>query len=292
VISQPHPVTTKKCPECGLQKALEEFPRNRNYKHGRHTYCRPCHVEIGRRNRERRHGSVRNYLLGHRYGVDVAYVDHQVQRQGGVCAICAAESPKHLDHDHATGLPRGVLCFSCNGALGQFDDDLRVLSLAASYLETLRLFSAIDGMAVPGRCRVCLGCGQSEKHREFVIGRPIGTVAPFCSSCYDNPSAKPLVDRHYRLRRKYRFGLAEFERLVEPQGGRCAICFVRDAAHVDHDHVRGIVRGILCGRCNTGMGQLKDDPSVVKSAIAYLKRWQAPPDAVHEPPASYILSVA
>jgi hypothetical protein len=41
-------------------------------------------------------------------------------------------------------------------------------------------------------------------------------------------------------------------------------------AAVDHDHVTGAVRGILCAGCNTGMGQLRDDPWVLRRAIEYL----------------------
>ena len=49
---------------------------------------------------------------------------------------------------------------------------------------------------------------------------------------------------------------------------------------------------MLCLPCNTGLGHFNDDTEEMQKAIDYLNRWQQPPDAVHEPPASYILSVA
>jgi hypothetical protein len=58
-----------------------------------------------------------------------------VAEQGGVCAICGRPDPEHVDHDHETGAVRGILCFNCNGGLGQFRDDIDALQCAAVYLE-------------------------------------------------------------------------------------------------------------------------------------------------------------
>jgi hypothetical protein len=63
--------------------------------------------------------------------------------------------------------------------------------------------------------------------------------------------------------------------MVEQQGGGCAICHKplkldRDTV-IDHDHATGRIRGVLCRKCNIGIGQLRDDPTIVASALAYLK---------------------
>jgi hypothetical protein len=60
--------------------------------------------------------------------------------QGGRCAICVGEwtghhIAPHIDHDHATGKVRGLLCVNCNNGLGRFGDDPRRLRAAAQYLE-------------------------------------------------------------------------------------------------------------------------------------------------------------
>nr|WP_308440241.1 endonuclease VII domain-containing protein [Streptomyces mashuensis] len=58
-----------------------------------------------------------------------------IMAQGGVCCICLSARPVHVDHCHATDKVRGVLCFSCNAALGQFKDRPDALRRAADYLE-------------------------------------------------------------------------------------------------------------------------------------------------------------
>lgn len=68
--------------------------------------------------------------------------------------------------------------------------------------------------------------------------------------------------------------LRDHERLMQAQGGVCAICKepprgVR-ALHIDHDHKTGLVRGLLCHSCNTSLGGFRDDPEALLRAIAYL----------------------
>jgi hypothetical protein len=58
--------------------------------------------------------------------------------QGGVCAICGRPPSEKrrlaVDHDHATGAVRGLLCVPCNQALGRFQDSPDVLAAAAMYV--------------------------------------------------------------------------------------------------------------------------------------------------------------
>ena len=77
-----------------------------------------------------------------------------------------------------------------------------------------------------------------------------------------------------------------FLRRLAAQGGVCAICHTVDTAkrpwHIDHDHAccPGIrscglcVRAILCGHCNTGIGQMRDDPERMISAAEYILSFQ------------------
>lgn len=54
--------------------------------------------------------------------------------QGGLCAICREAPAAHVDHGQATNRVRGLLCFNCNGALGQFRDNTELMLRAVAYL--------------------------------------------------------------------------------------------------------------------------------------------------------------
>jgi len=97
----------KCCPDCREWKPEAEFPRNKNYKDGRHPYCKPCHNARGKESKQRLYGGRRHYHLKHRYGIGADDFDALVVQQGGVCAICGREAPEHVDHSHDTGAVRG-----------------------------------------------------------------------------------------------------------------------------------------------------------------------------------------
>lgn len=128
------PEGSKWCPECDEIKLVGEFPKNRSSKSGLGTYCKPCHNRICRENKEK-HGGARNYHLRRRYGITVEHFDRMFAEQGGLCAICREAPAEHVDHDHATGRVRALLCFNCNGALGQFRDRPDLMLAAYAYLQ-------------------------------------------------------------------------------------------------------------------------------------------------------------
>jgi hypothetical protein len=127
------------CPECGSTKEANQFPRNRSTKTGYGTYCKPCHNNaIGKRNRERLHGSTRHYHLSRRYGISAAQAEALIEAHGGLCAICRKRPAQHVDHDHCSGSVRGMLCLPCNTGLGHFNDDIADMQRAIDYLKRHR----------------------------------------------------------------------------------------------------------------------------------------------------------
>ena len=89
----------------------------------------------------------------------------------------------------------------------------------------------------------------------------------------------PHKAHEFRLRSKYGISTVEYAAL----GSACHICGMETFSgrhethgvatrHIDHDHASGIVRGILCSRCNHGLGNFRDDCDLLTRAIKYLHR--------------------
>ncbi len=133
--AEPAAAGTKWCPDCETVKPLIEFARTKATASGFHTYCLPCHNARGKETKQRLYGGSREYHMRRRYGIGQVEVDELLAAQGGRCAICGAVDPEHVDHDHRTGWVRGILCFNCNGGLGQFRDNPKLLTEALTYLK-------------------------------------------------------------------------------------------------------------------------------------------------------------
>lgn len=82
---------------------------------------------------------TRDYYLKKTYGLTATQYDAMLQEQAGLCAMCSRSAHRlEVDHDHATGEIRALLCRQCNWALAIFRDDpevaARLYELAAAYL--------------------------------------------------------------------------------------------------------------------------------------------------------------
>ena len=94
------------------------------------------------RNREKYLYGKSNCRLRKAYGITRAEYLALVARQNGLCAVCgnpprrgSKKDMLHVDHDHATGRMRGLLCDLCNRGIGMLRDDFRIVSAAAKYLK-------------------------------------------------------------------------------------------------------------------------------------------------------------
>lgn len=144
--------------------------------------------------------------------------------------------------------------------------------------------------------KLCPKCGKEKSLSEFHRNkRTADGHQAWCASCMiaiaaENRRVDPRLARSHALKRRYKLTLEEYEQMLAEQGGVCAICGTDDPCGppnapffaVDHDHAccssgskktcGRCVRGLLCFRCNCGIGSLDDDVAVLRSAIAYLER--------------------
>jgi hypothetical protein len=76
---------------------------------------------------------------------------------------------------------------------------------------------------------------------------------------------------------RYQYGIEpeDYDAMLSKQNGACAICAVElvkgSKTHIDHCHTTGKVRGLLCTKCNMGIGHFNDDPAVLRAAAGYVE---------------------
>lgn len=122
----------KRCSRCHYTLPLEQFAKDRTRRDGLSSRCKACkRIENKQRTPER----VRAANLKKQYGITPAQWDEMFEAQGRVCAICLADEPLHVDHNHATGALRELLCAHCNHGLGKFRENPVLLARAIDYLE-------------------------------------------------------------------------------------------------------------------------------------------------------------
>jgi hypothetical protein len=144
----------------------------------------------------------------------------------------------------------------------------------------------------------CPRCGETKPISEFrqEPSRPRG-LASYCRSCepavrrerylarrqahndyarryqQERPERRSEYSRRHALKKLYGITPEQWARMYEEQDGRCLICGnspKRKRLHVDHCHETGVVRGLLCSACNSGIALMRHDSELLIKAIAYL----------------------
>lgn len=114
--------THRECSRCNKMLPLEQFNKHKLAYLGIHPYCKEC--------------SSARHLIS-KYGMTSEDKTRMYQHQNNSCAICQTEialKEIHVDHCHATGKVRGLLCGACNKALGLLKDDPERCIVMARYL--------------------------------------------------------------------------------------------------------------------------------------------------------------
>lgn len=142
-----------------------------------------------------------------------------------------------------------------------------------------------DGLKTCSKCKLVKPLDQFFNYKRGKFGKE--ATCKDCKNIYqrsllaNNPEYKKRRDKNNAdsfRRRKYGLTTEQIKKLLDSQNRCCAICNILldrsesiKIPHIDHCHQSGEVRGILCSRCNTGLGSFRDSAEFLSSAISYLR---------------------
>jgi len=110
------------------------------------------------------------------------------------------------------------------------------------------------------RCKECTSLKKKEQYQKVKE--------------YDNNILNKRRSKNSMLKKKYGITLAQYDAMYTAQGGKCAACGrVFPTLCIDHNHITGKVRALLCNPCNTTYGMLLEDPTLIESLLQYALRW-------------------
>ena len=135
--------------------------------------------------------------------------------------------------------------------------------------------------------KVCPSCETSLPISAFAINKAgrVGHARAYCKPCgvaknrlrrQQNPEHVLNIERKSKFKRQYGISLEQYEEMLQNQGHGCAICGAKKPSErtkyfaVDHCHDTGKVRGLLCTKCNRGLGLFNDRTDMLQKAIKYL----------------------
>lgn len=210
-------------------------------------------------------------VLAKKYGCDASVIASMKQQSS--CEICQQQGIKpFIDHCHQTGKVRGVLCRWCNCGIGFFNDSIELLEKAIDYIESPRV--PVEGV----QSTVC-ACGKSRRGDSLTCQKCKNRYRKGkCSMC-DNDSEKWGTCRDCKQTREIakKLGISFYLAKRCRKVSTCEICnsSLSGNANIDHCHATGIMRGVLCNKCNSGLGMLMDNVMTAKNAIKYLQHHKA-----------------
>jgi hypothetical protein len=228
---------TKKCMVCGEEKLLMDF-----FYKGKDSKCKVCRLDYNRS----------------RYAETIApgrkkYTYRAVNEK--VCKECGATKPvSEFTRNRPTGNGPSAYKNECKSCKRLLRDRVKESERGVGYRQQ-----------------------NADKRREAkrrYLSNPENLEK---SRAYAREYYKSNPHRH-RVRVLAKYGLDEegYDALLQQQRGGCAICGVKDNGRnanfvIDHDHITGRVRALLCTQCNAGLGNYRDNPDLMLRAAQYLK---------------------
>jgi hypothetical protein len=227
---------TKRCSRCGRRRPLARFAVRTASSDGHQNYCRDCHAEWSRARRPKKLAEAPVVGQGEKW-----------------CRRCETTRPV-TDFAGNRSARDGLqaYCRECGAAI---------------YRERRERDGHVARPGgIPDGHKFCRTCGEVKPHGEWSLNaRASDGLQTRCKACAS------AAGRRDHLSQSYGLATDDVAELLADQSGICVICLRRPAIHVDHDHATGAVRGMLCFRCNAGLGQFSDDVGLLARAAEYLQ---------------------
>ncbi len=237
---------TKRCTRCGVEKPLSAFFKNCTSADGHLSQCKSCQKQVR---------SAKRVLR---------LQECTTQASEKSCNFCGqVKQPSNFSKDLNMKDGLSNVCKVC----GQ-----------AKRAEATAQLIAKGHKQVAEKC--CNTCRVTRPVNEFNDDASQSDgKSKTCRSCASrkNKARKPPGSHREIVLKRHGLTLEDFERMSITQGGKCAICGTTtpggNGKHlaVDHDHITGEVRALLCGHCNQGLGHFKDNPNRLEAAARYLR---------------------
>ncbi len=230
-------VAVRLCGICHVQKPRDEFIQDKSRAGGIRLTCRSCR---------------RDQWIVRRHGITVEAYEALRAERGDGCLDCGATEPADFYwRAKEAGKPkyRPSRCRTCERKL-------------AAEIYLARQTGELETEFVESQ--VCSVCKVDKPASGF--GGNHARRSGLKSECRECESARRVLNL-------YGLTAEEYEAMRVAQGGSCAICGTNRSSKplvVDHDHVTGEVRGLLCDHCNVALGRLQDNADLFLSAAAYL----------------------
>jgi hypothetical protein len=229
------------CAKCGLTKDESDFFNRKHQKDGLDKHCKEC-------------------VLGRPLTKTMRVVVNGQKKCNG-CGKTLPVSDFHLNSASKNGY--AARCKECSNAENR---ERRKI------LKNIRQATKVS-LPIPSH-KVCSICNIDKPAEDFPKFQKV-KLRNMCKSCSNK--IHNTKRRMKNLRINFNMSLEEYEVKIAQQNSKCKICGSTEqdgvALAVDHDHNTGEVRGLLCRTCNLMLGFAKDNISILKQSIKYLRHY-------------------
>jgi len=249
---------TKRCRKCGIEKGVEAFHRSKKGVYGVKGTCKQCNrmLTIAKRIAQS-HDPSKTHVCD---TCNITLPVSSFNQNGDTCLACLRSLARTRRTYNAHAEDQVQVCVHCG---------------------IVRPITSFTAHSKSRRREWCSACRKEydKEHYQCYAPRQRAYRKEFYHANREDIRKQQKAWRQSTPTKRRELGIAQYgltlldlEAMMEAQCGFCSVCHKPFAKtpHVDHDHDTGVVRSLLCGRCNSGLGFLGDSPERLESATEYI----------------------